>query len=141
MEITTDQAISGADVHTTINVEMQNILDRTLGNRIIELHAAGGWAAVMEVKTGKIKAISNLRRISETDVIEDYNHLFDDLVDPGSTFKTASYIVLLDNKKATPQTIIDTNSVGKTPGEFNYHGKIITDDWHMASSAVTTPTA
>lgn len=128
VEITTDQAISGADVHTTINVEMQNILDRTLGNRIIELHAAGGWAAVMEVKTGKIKAISNLRRISETDVIEDYNHLFDDLVDPGSTFKTASYIVLLDNKKATPQTIIDTKSVGKTPGEFNYHGKIIKDD-------------
>lgn len=127
-EITTKQPEAGANVHTTINVEIQDILDRTLHQRIIDLHAAGGWAAVMDVKTGQIKAISNLKRISDTECIEDHNHLFEDLVDPGSTFKTASYIVLLEEGKITPDTIIDTQSHGKTPGVFNYHGKDIRDD-------------
>lgn len=128
LEVTQRQPVHGANVHTTINVEMQDILDRTLCKRIIDLRAAGGWAAVMEVKTGKIKAISNLKRISDTQCIEDHNHLFEDLVDPGSTFKTVSYMVMLDEDKITPDTKVNTRNTAEAPSTFNYHGKPIRDD-------------
>jgi cell division protein FtsI (penicillin-binding protein 3) len=128
LEVTQVQPIHGANVHTTLNVEMEDILDRALAKRICDLHAAGGWAAVMEVETGKIKAISNLRRISDSECIEDHNHLFEDLVDPGSTFKTISYMVLLDQGKITPETVVDTRNTAQSPGTFNYHGKQIRDD-------------
>ena len=121
-DITVTKPINGANVHTTINIEMQNILDQALHQRIIELRAHGGWAAILECKTGQIKAISNLERISDSETAEDHNHLFEDLVDPGSTFKTVSYMVLLDNDKITPETIVSTGD------GFNYHGQHIRDD-------------
>jgi cell division protein FtsI (penicillin-binding protein 3) len=127
LEVTQVQPIHGANVHTTINVEMEDILDRALARRILDLHAAGGWAAVMEVETGQIKAISNLRRDGD-ECVEDHNHLFEDLIDPGSTFKTVSYMVLLDNDKITPETTVDTHNTADHPSHFNYHGKQIRDD-------------
>ncbi|MCF0168784.1 MAG: hypothetical protein HUJ93_09130, partial [Bacteroidales bacterium] len=127
-DVTVSQPINGANVHTTINIEMQNILDEALAKRILELRAHGGWAAIIECKTGKIKAISNLERISDTECAEDHNHLFEDLVDPGSTFKTVSYMILLDNDKITPETIVNTGNFENARGEFIYHGQHIRDD-------------
>lgn len=127
-DITVKQPVNGANVHTTINVEMQDILDRALCKRILELKAHAGWAAIIECKTGKIKAISNLERISETECAEDHNHLFEDLVDPGSTFKTVSYMVLLDDGKITPETKVNTGNYENARGEFIYHGQHIRDD-------------
>lgn len=127
LEVTQVQPVHGANIHTTINVEMEDILDRALARRIVDLHAAGGWAAVMEVETGQIKAISNLRRDGD-ECVEDHNHLFEDLIDPGSTFKTVSYMVLLDNGKITPETKVNTNNTPTHPAHFNYHGKQIKDD-------------
>lgn len=127
--VTVRPAVNGANVHTTINVEMQEILDEELAKRLIQLHAAEGWAAFMEVKTGKIKAISNMRRISDTQCEEDHNHLFEDLTDPGSTFKTVSYMVLLENGKITPDMMVDTeNYDNNSPRYWNYHGQQIKDD-------------
>ncbi|MDO4497836.1 MAG: hypothetical protein Q4B58_08445, partial [Bacteroidales bacterium] len=77
--ITLQPAVNGSNVHLTLNVEMQEILDYELAKRIVELNAAEGWAAFMEVKTGKIKAISNMKRVGDY-CVEDYNHLFEDLV-------------------------------------------------------------
>lgn len=127
-DITVEQPIHGANVHTTINVEMQDILDQALCKRILELRAHAGWAAILECKTGKIKAISNLARISDTQCIEDHNHLFEDLVDPGSTFKTVSYMILLDDGKITPETRVNTGNFENARGEFVYHGQHIRDD-------------
>lgn len=127
-DITVTQPVNGANVHTTINVEMQDILDQALCKRILELRAHSGWAAILECKTGKIKAISNLQRISDTECAEDHNHLFEDLVDPGSTFKTVTYMVLLDDGKISPETMIDTGNYPNAPGEFVYHGQHIRDD-------------
>jgi len=127
-DITIKQPINGANVHTTINVEMQDILDRALCKRILELRAHSGWAAILECKTGKIKAISNLERISDTECAEDHNHLFEDLVDPGSTFKTVSYMILLDDGKITPETMVNTGNFENARGEFVYHGQHIRDD-------------
>jgi cell division protein FtsI (penicillin-binding protein 3) len=127
LKVTQVQPIHGANVHTTLNVEMEDILDRALARRILDLNAAGGWAAVMEVETGQIKAISNLRRVGDQ-CVEDHNHLFEDLLDPGSTFKTVSYMVLLDNGMITPETMVNTHNTAASPSHFNYHGKQIRDD-------------
>lgn len=128
IDIIESEPVNGANVHTTLNVEMQDILDRALGKRILELHADGGWAAVMDVHTGQIKAISNLHRTGDSAVVEDYNHLVEDLYDPGSTFKTVSYMVLLDNDKITPETIVNTGNTAQNPSDWNCHGKHIRDD-------------
>ncbi len=117
----------GADVYTTLDMEMQMILDYELNKRILELNAAGGWAAVMEVKTGKIKAISNLKRFGDR-CSEDYNHFVTDIYDPGSTFKTVSYMILLDDEKITPETRVNTGNTAEHPSSWNYHGKEIRDD-------------
>lgn len=121
------QPVDGANVHTTIDVEMQEILDYELAQQLIKLNATEGWAAFVEVKTGKIKAVSNLHRNGSV-ITEDYNHLFSDLGDPGSTFKTVSYMILLENGKITPETMVDTKNTKENPGTFNYHGKQIKDD-------------
>ena len=125
--IVQQEPVDGADVYTTLDMEMQMILDYELNKRILELNAAGGWAAVMEVKTGKIKAISNLRRNGDR-CTEDYNHFVMDLYDPGSTFKTVSYMVLLDDDKITPETRVNTNNTHEHPSSWNYNGKEIRDD-------------
>ena len=117
----------GANVHTTIDIEMQEILDYELAQQLIKLNATEGWAAFLEVKTGKIKAVSNLHRNGNV-ISEDYNHLFSDLGDPGSTFKTVSYMILLENELITPETLVDTKNTKQNPGTFNYHGKHISDD-------------
>lgn len=126
-DVTIEAPVDGANVHTTIDVEMQEILDYELNKRIIELHAAEGWAAFMEVKTGKIRAISNLRREGDH-CVEDHNHLFEDLADPGSTFKTVSYMVMLDDGKIRPDTVINTGNFENDPHEWMHHGKAIRDD-------------
>jgi cell division protein FtsI (penicillin-binding protein 3) len=126
-DVTIEAPIDGANVHTTLDIEMQEILDYELNKRIVELHAAEGWAAFMEVKTGKIRAISNLCRVGDH-CIEDRNHLFEDLTDPGSTFKTVSYMVMLDDGKITPDTVINTGNFPNDQHEWNYHGKAIRDD-------------
>lgn len=126
--ITLQPAVNGSNVHLTLNVEMQEILDYELAKRIVELNAAEGWAAFLEVKTGKIKAISNMKRVGDR-CVEDYNHLFEDLVDPGSTFKTVSYMILLENGKITPDTLIDTGNYDSDhPIPWDYHGQKIRDD-------------
>lgn len=126
--VTIEPPIDGANVHTTIDVEMQEILDYELNKRILELHAAEGWAAFLEVKTGKIKAISNLRREGDH-CVEDYNHLYEDLVDPGSTFKTVSYMIMLDDGKVKPEDIFDTgNYDNNNPTPWVYHTQKIRDD-------------
>lgn len=121
------EPIDGADVYTTLDMEMQTLLDYELNRQIVKLAAAGGWAAVMETKTGKIKAISNLRRFGDH-CSEDYNHFVQDFYDPGSTFKTVSYMVLLDDDKITPDTQVDTGNTHEHPSSWNYFGKEIRDD-------------
>ena len=108
-------------------------LDYELNKRLLELHAAEGWAAFVEVKTGKIRAISNLRRDGDH-CVEDYNHLFEDLVDPGSTFKTVSYMILLEDGKIKPTDEIDTGNYPNATSEWNYRGQKIHDD-HRSTGA------
>lgn len=86
---------NGEDIVTTIDVNIQDITEDAL-LRALQYHEADhGCAVVMEVKTGAIKAIANLGR-SPDGWWETYNYAIGSAVEPGSTFKLASIMALLE---------------------------------------------
>lgn len=89
---------SGDDIVTTIDVNIQDIVQKALLRGMQHHDAEQGTAIVMEVKTGKIKAISNVGKLeNKTGWYEDYNYAIGTKVEPGSTFKLASMMALLED--------------------------------------------
>jgi cell division protein FtsI (penicillin-binding protein 3) len=77
----------------------------------------------MEVKTGQIKAIANLKRDTATgNYYESYNYAIGRPVEPGSTFKLASLMVALEDKKVKLEDIVHTGD-----GEMTYRDRKMTD--------------
>jgi len=94
------EPINGANIVTTINVEFQRIAQNEL-LKGLQLHKADhGCAVVMEVATGKIKAIANLGLNKSGNYMEAYNYAVGEGTEPGSTFKTATLAALLESGKA-----------------------------------------
>ena len=64
----------------------------------------------METKTGKIKAISNLGKLKETDstYFETENYAIKESHEPGSTFKLVDMIALLDDHKSDTSKVYDS---------------------------------
>ena len=90
------------NVHTTINLEMQNIVHNELQKTLINSKAEWGCAVVMETATGEIKAIANLTRDENDETVYRdgvHNYLLTAMVEPGSTFKLASLLAYLENVK------------------------------------------
>ncbi|HFC00590.1 MAG TPA: PASTA domain-containing protein, partial [Phaeodactylibacter sp.] len=87
---------SGDDIVSTIDVNIQDIVQKALLRGMEHTNAQNGTAIVMEVKTGKIRAISNLGK-NPDGWYEDYNYAVGAAVEPGSTFKLASMMSLLED--------------------------------------------
>lgn len=101
------EIIKGKDIVTTINVAMQDIVHNEL-KKGIELHnAEGGTVILMEVKTGRIKAISNLSFNKSGQIGEFQNFAVAHRSEPGSTMKAASVLAILEDNFANGQTIVD----------------------------------
>ncbi|PLX10981.1 MAG: cell division protein, partial [Marinilabiliales bacterium] len=112
----------GMDVVTTIDVDIQDVAENALLKQLIRHEAHHGTAVLMEVSTGDIKAIVNLERNSKGQYIESYNYAIGESRAPGSTFKLASIIALLEDGYVD---LDDTINTGK--GEVLYYDKKITD--------------
>lgn len=97
----------GNDIVTTINIDIQDIVHNELLSRLIEVEAEGGTAVVMEVETGAIKGISNFRRLEDGNYAEIYNDAIGRLSEPGSTFKLASTLALLDDGYCDLESTVD----------------------------------
>ena len=96
-ELTEITPTKGSDVKTTINVGIQDVAHAAL-LRAVERHEAEyGVAIVMEVATGAIKAISNLRKTKGGGYAEMYNDAVGTKIEPGSTFKLATMMALLED--------------------------------------------
>jgi cell division protein FtsI (penicillin-binding protein 3) len=87
----------GKDIVTTLNIRFQDIAENALENCLIRHDADYGSLVLMEVQTGEIKAIVNLKKNEDETLIEDYNYAIAELSDPGSTFKLASLIAGLED--------------------------------------------
>ena len=91
--------IDGCDVHTTINVDMQDIAEVALRKVMDEHNAASGIVVLMEVPTGDIKAIASLTKTGPGQFDEIQNNAVREIYEPGSTFKPVSMMVALDDGK------------------------------------------
>ncbi len=112
----------GADLITTIDLNIQDVAEEAL-LRALELHDADhGTAIVMEVATGKVRAISNLGRMGESGYWEKYNYAIGEASEPGSTFKTATMMALFEDGLVEPTDTVDIGF-----GETYYHGQAMKD--------------
>lgn len=112
----------GYDVISTIDVFIQDIAHHALLKQLEEYQADHGCVVVMETKTGKIKAISNLGRDLDGSYYETTNYAYAESHEPGSTFKLVDLMILLEDKK------IDTSAVFNTYGGIvTYSGKAVRD--------------
>ncbi|UPT71640.1 MAG: transpeptidase family protein [Flavobacterium sp. JAD_PAG50586_2] len=100
----------GYDVISTIDVYIQDIAHHALLKQLEEYGAEHGCVVVMETKTGKIKAISNLGKLKESDstYFETTNYAIAESHEPGSTFKLVDMIALLDDNKVDTSAVYDS---------------------------------
>ncbi len=110
--------VDGLDIKTTIDVNIQDITESALLNELIQVEAERGCAVVMEVNTGEIKAICNLKRIGENRYAETENFAVSSQTEPGSTFKVASIIAALEDGVIDTSYKVDTEKgIWKVKGE------------------------
>ena len=102
--------VDGYDIHTTIDINLQDVAQNALLRALEEHEAAFGCVVLMEVKTGEIKAISNLTKMQGGGYAEVYNYAVQGLNDPGSTFKLASMIALLEEGEIALEDTVDTGN-------------------------------
>jgi cell division protein FtsI (penicillin-binding protein 3) len=121
-DITAVKPQSGKDVVTTLNVMLQDISHRALENAMRQHNAAFGTVIVMEVETGQIKAMVNLGK-KEGQYQEDYNYAIGMSAEPGSTFKLATMLALLEDKLIDLQDSVDLNFGGPR----TFHGLSMKD--------------
>ena len=114
--------INGSNVYSTIDVEIQDIVHDNLLEQTINFEADHSSAIVMEVSTGKIKAISNFARTSEGKYYEKLNYAVGESLEPGSTFKLMSIISLLEDNAIDTIQKIDTKN-----GKLNFYGYNVKD--------------
>lgn len=88
----------GSDLYTTIDINIQDVAEQALMRSLIKNKAAFGCAILMEVKTGEIKAIANLTKAGKdsTTYNESLNYALGYPSEPGSTFKLASMLAVID---------------------------------------------
>lgn len=111
----------GLDIVTTIDVHMQDLAERALVDELELINGDMGVAILMEVKTGDVKAIVNMRRSGN-----DYNEVYNDAIsyrcEPGSVFKVASFLVALDDGLVDTTFVINTGN-----GVMKMHGRDMKD--------------
>lgn len=119
-------AIDGCDIVSTINVNMQDIAEKALVDKMKELNADMGVVILMEVATGEVRAIVNMSKAGDGQYYEMNNHAISTRMEPGSTFKTASILVALDDGVVDTTEIVDTGT-----GVYKMHGSSMKDhNWY-----------
>ncbi len=111
---------TGKDIVSTIDVFIQEVTENALMKMMIKNEAQTGVAMVMEVKTGKIKAIANLGKISEGVYREDLNYATR-VTEPGSTFKLVTLLSALENGVKL------TDKINLEGGLWSYAGRPVKD--------------
>ena len=124
MDVVETPAKEGWDIVTTIDAEIQDITERALRDKLMETEAESGTAIIMEVKSGEIKGIVNLDRMSNGNYAEGNPNAFSYMSEPGSTFKAVTVMVALDDGVITPT---DSFHVGN--GLYQYNRRWVRDHY------------
>ncbi|MBO5729373.1 MAG: transpeptidase family protein [Paludibacteraceae bacterium] len=120
------EAIRGADIYTTLDIEMQDICETAMRDKLEVIKAKNACVVLMEVKTGEIKAMVNLERAGDGSYFEGRNMAVADMSEPGSTFKTMSLMVALDHGVCDTSDVLNINN-----GVWMFYNSKMTDhNWH-----------
>lgn len=114
--------VPGSDIHTTIDMNLQDVADAALEAQLRKHGAHHGCVVLMETATGYIKAISNLTLHADSTCYEDLNYAVGASTEPGSTFKAAALMVALEDGLVTTDQIVDTRG-----GKRRYYDRVMYD--------------
>jgi cell division protein FtsI (penicillin-binding protein 3) len=121
----------GDDIVTTLNVHLQDVVHSELEKQLLKSNAAAGTAVLMEVKTGAIKAISNLV-IQDSQGVEVLNTAVSNSTEPGSTFKLATVLALLEDSLVNENSLVNING-----GQMKFSDKIMHDSEKPVKNLIT----
>ena len=116
------EPVDGLDVVSSIDVYIQDIAHHALLKQLEYYEADHGCVVVMETKTGYVKAISNLGRAADSTYYETVNYAVGESQEPGSTFKLAGLVALLEDGRVDTSNVYDSHG-----GDITIHGKHVHD--------------
>lgn len=127
----------GYDIQTTIDIGIQEAAEKALREQLAKGdNVEGATAIVMEVKTGAIRAIANMKKNSNGGYDESYNYAIGDATEPGSVFKLITLVSLLEDGYVTLDTPVDAGN-----GKWSYGGHTYSDVTHGGYGLVTVKKA
>jgi cell division protein FtsI (penicillin-binding protein 3) len=129
------KAVDGLDIQTSLDINLQDVAETSLHHAMEAHDADEGTVVVMEVKTGHIKAISNLTK-EGNEYSEKFNHAVGGSFEPGSTFKLVTMMSLLEE---TNIQLNDSINTGK--GEFTFYNKKVRDHEEGGYGKISIQTA
>ncbi len=135
--ITDDNQIDpqdGDDIVSTIDINVQDVAENSLLNCLKKHGADHGCLILMEIKTGEVKAIANLKRNGKdtSQYLENLNYAVGVATVPGSTFKLPSLVAAMEDFNVSLNEIVD---IGE--GTCFYSDAKVSDSHHPAKSRVT----
>ena len=119
-----EQPQNGLDITTTINMGMQDISEKSLRSVLTKIDAERGCVVLMDVKTGEIKACSNLIK-DKNGAYNDSENMAANAYEPGSTFKIFSLMVAIEDGVVDTNTMVDTYD-----GIYKFSGRNMVDHNH-----------
>lgn len=128
--------VEGSDIHTTIDINLQDVADDALEEQLVKHGAVYGCVIVMEVATGYIKAASNLMLYKDSTYSEAQNFAVGESTEPGSTFKLASLMVGLEDGLISPTDTVDTKN-----GKVRFKDRIMKDSHEGGYGKITVQRA
>lgn len=135
MSVNSDNEIEpkdGNDLVTTIDINIQDVAESALLTQLSTHGADHGCVVLMEVETGEIKAIANLSRNANGEYDEKYNYAIGESTEPGSTFKLASLIALIEDGLVDIDDSVDTKN-----GTYRFYDRIMKDSHEGGYGKIT----
>ena len=126
----------GADVVTTLDLDIQDVADKALRRQLEKQNALWGTTVVMETATGEILAMVNLGRRADGSYAELENYALSRRMEPGSTFKAAALLALLEDRGLDLSLTYDSGD-----GKAVVVGRANVQDSHSGFSEVDLKTA
>ena len=117
----------GYQVHLTVDLNLQNIVENEIDAAMSEFHPAKATIILMRPATGEVLAMANrpnfdLNLRAEAKPEQMKNRAIIDIMEPGSTFKIVTAAAALNEHKVQPDTVIFCEN-----GAWNYGGRILHD--------------
>lgn len=123
----------GYDLQTTLDVNIQDIVEIALKHGLTNYKGNYAVAIVMETATGEIKAISNMSKNpnSPTGYMETENHAITTPNDPGSVYKLVSMMAMLEEKDMNLDEVVHIGDK-----YFHFAGRTMSDSHAMGDAKI-----